>query len=181
MDNNLDKELVDQFISGSELAFNKLIKKYQKIIYWHARRMVGNHFDADEITQQVIIVLYKKLKNFKFNSSLKTWIYKITQTRSINLIRKRKFKSFLSIDDSENQKISDNKDITIQLENKEKLNELNNVLDTLPLKQREVFILRHYDELSYGEIAEITGKSIGGLKANYFHAIKKIMGQMNYE
>ena len=96
MENNLDNDLILEFVKGSELAFNKLVRKYQKMIYWHARRMVGNHLDADEVTQQVIIVIYEKLNSFKFNSSLKTWIYKITQTRSLNLIKRRKVKNFLN-------------------------------------------------------------------------------------
>ncbi len=181
MENNLDNDLILEFVKGSELAFNKLVRKYQKMIYWHARRMVGNHLDADEVTQQVIIVIYEKLKNFKFNSSLKTWIYKITQTRSLNLIKRRKVKNFLNLNDTKVLDISDHQDIVSNYDDIEKLNRLNIVLDTLPIKQREVFVLRHFEELSYNEISEITGKSIGGLKANYFHASKKIMEIMKNE
>ena len=181
MENNLDNDLILEFVKGSELAFNKLVRKYQKMIYWHARRMVGNHLDADEVTQQVIIVIYEKLKNFKFNSSLKTWIYKITQTRSLNLIKRRKVKNFLNLNDTKVLDISDHQDIVGNYDDIEKLNRLNIVLDSLPTKQREVFVFRHFEELSYNEISEITGKSIGGLKANYFHASKKIMEIMNNE
>jgi len=181
MENNLDNDLILEFVKGSELAFNKLVRKYQKMIYWHARRMVGNHLDADEVTQQVIIVIYEKLKNFKFNSSLKTWIYKITQTRSLNLIKRRKVKNFLNINDTKVLDISDHQDIVGNYDDVEKLNRLNIVLDSLPIKQREVFVFRHFEELSYNEISEITGKSIGGLKANYFHASKKIMEIMKNE
>ncbi len=181
MERNLDNELVNQFIAGSEKAFNELIRKYQKTIYWHARRMVGNHLDADEITQQVIIVIYNKIKNFKFKSSVKTWIYKITQTRSLNLIRKRKIKSFLSLDSSEKKDVAYSEDIITNFEDKEKLEKVNEMLNKLPTKQKEVFILRHFEELNYEEISKITGRSIGGLKANYFHASKKIMGLMNNE
>ncbi|MCP5063959.1 MAG: RNA polymerase sigma factor [Ignavibacteriae bacterium] len=181
MENNLDNDLILEFVKGSELAFNKLVRKYQKMIYWHARRMVGNHLDADEVTQQVIIVIYEKLKNFKFNSSLKTWIYKITQTRSLNLIKRRKIKNFLNLNDTKVLGISDHQDIVSNYDDIEKLNRLNIVLDTLPIKQREVFVFRHFEELSYSEISEITGKSIGGLKANYFHASKKIMEIMKNE
>lgn len=181
MENNLDNDLILEFVKGSELAFNKLVRKYQKMIYWHARRMVGNHLDADEVTQQVIIVIYEKLKNFKFNSSLKTWIYKITQTRSLNLIKRRKIKNFLNLNDTKVLDISDHQDIVGNYDDIEKLNRLNIVLESLPIKQREVFVFRHFEELSYNEISEITGKSIGGLKANYFHASKKIMEIMNNE
>ncbi|MBK7103931.1 MAG: RNA polymerase sigma factor [Ignavibacteriae bacterium] len=174
-------ELVTNFINGDEKSFNKIVREYQKLIYWNARRMLGNHYDADEITQQVIIVLYNKLKTFKFNSSLKTWIYKITFTRSLNLIRKNKVKNFFSINES-SMDINSENDIIKNLEDKEKLEKLNSALDKLPVKQREVFVLRKFDELTYEEISEITGKSIGGLKANYFHAVNKILTKLeDYE
>ncbi len=89
--------LIKEFQGGNEKAFNELVRIHQKKIYWHARRMVGNHLDADEVTQQVIIAMYKNLKKFKFNSSLNTWVYKITQTRSLNLIRRNKLKRFLGL------------------------------------------------------------------------------------
>ncbi|RKY95874.1 MAG: RNA polymerase sigma factor, partial [Ignavibacteriae bacterium] len=80
---NNDQELVNEFISGNESAFNRLAKRYQEKIYWHARRMTGNHLDADEIVQQVLLVMYNKLKSLNIDSSLYTWIYKITSTRSL--------------------------------------------------------------------------------------------------
>jgi len=100
---NEDKELVKEYISGNEIAFNKLVNKYQSRIYWHARKMMGNHEDADEITQEVLIILYQKLHTFNFNSSLFTWIYKIISRRSINLINKKKIKNFFSLSDENNE------------------------------------------------------------------------------
>jgi len=181
MDRESDFELVTQFLKGNEKAFNKLVANYQKNIYWHARRMVGNHLDADEVTQQVIIVLFKKLSTFKFNSSLKTWIFKITQTRCLNLIKKRKLKKIFNLEDSNVSNMNSNEDIISNYDDKEKIERVNNLLQKIPEKQREVFIFRHFDELSYEEISEITGKSVGGLKANYYHASKKIFGLMNDE
>ncbi|MCU7495093.1 MAG: RNA polymerase sigma factor [Ignavibacteria bacterium] len=173
-----DFQYVRRFIDGDEMAFNLLVQKYQQKIYWHARRMLGNHMDADEVTQEVLIVLYNKLKSFNFKSSLFTWIYRITATRSINQLNKRKLKRFLFIEDSDYDTLKDSGDIIGEIENKEKVNKLDNILKQLPVKQREVFILRNFDELSYEEIAEITGKSVGGLKANYFHALKKVTEMM---
>lgn len=169
-----DFELVKEYLDGSEIAFNKLINKYQKDIYWLARRMLSNHLDADDVTQEVIIVLYKKLNTFKFNSSLKTWIYKITQTRCLNYLKKRKLRQFLQLEDYEVKTNNLDNDIIKNTEDKDKLNNVMKALDSLPIKQRQVFVLRHFDELSYEEISEITGRSVGGLKANYFHAAKKI-------
>ncbi len=181
MDKEKEIELVKKFIEGDESAFNKLIHYYQKIIYWHARRMIGNHLDADEVTQQVIIVLYKKFNTFRFNSTLKTWIYRITQTRCLNFIKRQKLRQFFNIDEINVKELNSNEDIILNYDDKEKLERLNRVLNKLPIKQREVFVFRHFDELTYEEISEITNKSVGGLKANYFHASKKIFEMMQYE
>lgn len=169
-----DFELVNRFISGDESAFNKIVLKYQQKIYWHARRMTGNHLDADEIVQEVLMVLYEKLKNFQFKSSLYTWIYRITTTRSINFLRKNNLRHIFSFDDKESRLVKSKDDIVNNIETKERLEKLEKVLIKIPDRQREVFILRNFDELSYEEISQITGKSVGGLKANYFHAMKKI-------
>lgn len=174
-----DFEYVREFISGNEAAFNYLAQKYQQKIYWHARRMLGNHMDADEVTQEVLIVLYKKLRTFNFESSLYTWIYKITSTRSINQINRKKIKRFLFIEETDHSSLTNNDEILNTIENKEKLKKLDKILQKLPVKQREVFIMRNFDELSYEEIGKITGKSIGGLKSNYFHALKKVTEEMN--
>ncbi len=180
MQADTDFELVKNFLNGDETAFNSIVRKYQKKIYWHARQMVGNHLDADEVTQEVLIVIYKKLRTFNFNSSLYTWIYKIISTRSLNQLRKRQVKKFFFIDDEENEiELRDKKDIIEDIANREKLEKVNRVLQKLPPKQRQIFILRNFEQLSYEEIAEITGKSVGGLKANYFHALKKIMELVN--
>jgi RNA polymerase sigma-70 factor (ECF subfamily) len=176
-----ERELIDQFLNGNEKAFNQLINKYHKGIYWHARRMVGNHLDADEITQEVIIVVYKKISGFKFNSSLKTWIYRITANKSKNLSRKRKIKNFLKMEDVETQNLKLQDDIILNYEDKEFLENLNAMLDEIPIKQKQVFVLRHFEGLSYNEISEITGKSVGGLKANYFNAAKKIFKMVEDE
>ncbi len=176
-----DYDLIKKFLEGNESAFNELLKRYQSKIYWHARRMLGNHFDADEITQQVIIVLYKKLKTFEFKSSFYTWVFRITHNQALNYIKKMKLKSFLPIDSDSAKNLRTNEDVVKNTEDKESLERLNEILKELPVKQREVFLLRRFEELSYEEIAEITGKSVGALKANYFHAIKKITEKMNVE
>ncbi len=176
-----DEELVNRFLNGEESAFNLLVRKYQQKIYWHARRLTGNHFDADDILQEVLLVIYSKLKDYKFESSLYTWIFKITYTRSLNLINKNKIKRFFSIGDEDTPEISGDVDVVRDVENREKLLLLDKILKQLPVKQREVFVMRHFDELSYEEIAEITGKSTGGLKANYFHALNKVTSLMEKE
>lgn len=170
---NKDFELIRKFIDGDESAFNRLLLFYQEKIYWHARRMTGNHLDADEVVQEVLLVLYKKLRTFEFKSSLYTWIYTITNTRSINYLKKRSLKNFFSLDEIQNKE-SDGEDVLENIESKQKLEQVEGALQKLPTKQREVFIMRNYDEMSYEEISQVTGKSIGALKANHFHALNKM-------
>jgi RNA polymerase sigma-70 factor (ECF subfamily) len=174
-----DFELVEKFVSGDETAFNLLARKYQKKIYWHARQMLGDHLDADEITQEVLIVMYNKLKTFGFKSSLYTWIYKIVSTRSLNQLRRKKLKRLVTFDSVNEKELSGKSDIVQDIANREKLEKVNNALEKLPTKQRQIFVMRNYDQLSYEEISDITGKSVGGLKANYFHALKKILEFVN--
>lgn len=143
--------------------------------------MTGSHLDADEVVQEVLVVLYRKLKDFQFKSSLYTWIYRITSTRSINYLNKRKLRKILYFDDINTAETGTKEDIVNDIDIKDKIKKMDQFLQILPAKQREIFILRNVDGLSYEEISEITGKSIGGLKSNYFHAINKISEMMKNE
>ncbi|MBT8378192.1 MAG: RNA polymerase sigma factor [Ignavibacteria bacterium] len=174
-----DYDLVRKFISGDEQAFNLLVSRHQNRIYWHARRMVGNHDDADEIVQEVLLVMYQKLRSFNYKSALYTWIYKITSTRSLNLLKKNKIKRMISFDSENNKEISASDDVIVNIEQKEKFEKMQRYLKNLPAKQREIFIFRNFDDLSYEEIADITGKAVGTLKANYFHAFNKLKELMD--
>lgn len=174
-----DKDLVKEFLNGNETAFRKIVDRYSKKIYWHARGMLNNHFDADEVTQEVIIVLYEKMHTFHFNSALYTWIYRITSTRTLNFIRKKKIKELFSISDEKYDNLKSESDILNNFEHKDEIERIEKALQKLPIKQREVFIMKSFEEMSYKEISEITGKSVGGLKANYFHALKKITELLN--
>ncbi|MCU0365244.1 MAG: RNA polymerase sigma factor [Ignavibacteriaceae bacterium] len=169
-----DHELVRDFLSGNEQSFNIIARKYQERIYWHARRMLGNHDDAHEIVQQVLLVMHGKLNTFNFSSALYTWIYKITATRSLNLIKKKKLKRIFTLSSDETADNYGYEYIIDGIEAKERFLTMEKQLNSLPDKQRQVFIMRNYDELSYEEISNITGKSIGALKANYFHAFRKL-------
>lgn len=179
-DLNSDFKLIKSFVNGDESSFNRLAVKYRERIYWHARRMTGNHVDADEIVQEVLMVLYNKLKTFEFKSSLYTWIYTITNTRSINYLKKKRLRNYFSLDDITNKKF-EQKDVIDNLESKQKVEKIESALQKLPVKQREVFVMRNFDELSYEEISHITGKNIGTLKANHFHALNKIKEMVKYD
>ena len=176
-----DYELIRDFLSGNQQSFNSLARKYQERIYWHARRMLGDHDDAHEIVQQVLMVMYNKLNTFNFSSSIYTWIYKITSTRCLNLLKRKSLKKIFTFSSDESFENQGYDNIVEGIESKEMFLKMEKLLQKLPTKQREVFIMRNFDELSYEEISEISGKSVGGLKANYFHALKKILELVNEE
>ena len=169
-----DYELIQDFLSGNEQSFNILARKYQERIYWHARRMLGDHDDAHEIVQQVLLVMHSKLNTFNFSSALYTWIYKITSTRSLNLLKKKTLRRIFTFSSNENVEKIGYENIVEDIESRERFLKMENHLNSLPIKQRQVFVMRNYDDLSYEEISNITGKSIGTLKANYFHAFRKL-------
>jgi len=173
-----DYELIRDFLSGNQQSFNSLARKYQERIYWHARRMIGDHDDAHEIVQQVLMVMHNKLDTFNFSSSIYTWIYKITSTRCLNLLKKKSLRKIFTFSTNESVANQGYENIVEGIESKEMLVKMEKLLQKLPVKQREVFVMRNYDDLSYEEISEITGKTVGALKANYFHAFKKIREQM---
>jgi RNA polymerase sigma-70 factor (ECF subfamily) len=174
-----DYDLIKEFIDGSDIAFNTLARRYQEKIYWHARRMVGNHLDADDIVQQVLLVMFNKLKTFKFQSSLYTWIFRITSTRSLNLIKKRLLQRWIPMD-KWSETAEGKNDIFRNFDEKEKFEQMQKFLEEIPAKQREVFLFRNIEGLSYEEIAKITGRRVGTLKANYHHAFKKIKQMMQH-
>ena len=174
--NSDDRDIIDSFINGNESAFNLLVLKYQKKIYWVIRKMVLEHDDADDIVQEVFIKLYKSLKDFRGESSFYTYIYKIAVNYSLNHIKKKKnvTSKVINIDDESFKLSSDEK---LQDENYDAASRrivLKEAIKSLPEQQRAVFSLRFYENLSYEEIAKILNKSVGGMKANYFHAVKKI-------
>jgi len=176
-----DKDLIEKFLAGDESAFNELAKKYFDKIYWHALRMLGDPNEADDAVQEVLITMFEKLKDFKFNSEFSTWIYRITHNKCLNRIRKNKIKNFFSFDDEVEVSTNEETMIVENIDYKTEMKNVLNFLKELPIKQREAFIMRTFDELSYEEISKITGKSVGTLKANYFHALKKLKEKIKDE
>jgi RNA polymerase sigma factor (sigma-70 family) len=174
--NSDDKDIIESFISGNKSAFNYIILKYQKKIYWLIRKFVLDHDDADDLTQEVFLKLYKSLGDFRGESALYTYIYKIAVNYSLNHIKKNKVQSAQKKDmDSEVYKIKSNEPLSDEVfDNKINSKMIHDAINKLPEQQRAVFNLRFYEEMAYDEIAVILGTSVGGLKANYFHAFKKI-------
>jgi RNA polymerase sigma-70 factor (ECF subfamily) len=171
---NNDSELIRQFKSGDVKGYNEIVRKYQKQVYWVIRKMVLDHDEADDITQEVFIKVHSALKDFREESNLFTWLYRIATNYSINHLKKVKTRNTVSVELVSEPLESDDKVYDEHIDEVQRRKILEKAIETLPAQQRAVFDLRYYDQLPYDEIAEILGKSVGGIKANYFHAVKKI-------
>jgi RNA polymerase sigma factor (sigma-70 family) len=168
-----DEVLIREFVKGDAGSFNLLVRKYQKKVYWLIRKMVLDHDDADDITQEVFIKLHGSLKNFKGDSKFFTYVYRIAVNYSLNHLKRRSKINNRKVDFSQVDNISGHSiDYDYDKDKKKKL--LENAIGILPPQQRAVFNLRFYENLSYEEISKIMNKSTGGMKSNYFHAIKGI-------
>ncbi len=174
MSERSDLELVQSFQAGDETSFNHLVRRYQEKVYWVARRFVSNHDAADDITQEVFFKAYESLKEFRGDSSVYTWLYRITVNIALNSLRRQKVREFFRIDEMFDIEDTATESPEELIERQEERQLIEQAIARLPEKQKAVFVLRYYEELPYEEIAKILKTSVGGLKANYFHAVKKI-------
>ncbi|OYT11088.1 MAG: RNA polymerase subunit sigma [Bacteroidetes bacterium 4572_112] len=155
-----------------ERGFRILLSQYKERIYWHIRRILYDHDDANDVVQNVFIKVWKSLDSFRGDSKLYSWIYRIATNESLNYIRKMKKHKGTSIDDVEFLLSAPD---TNELMTGDVIEQkLYKALATLPEKQRLAFNMKYFDHLKYKEIAAILGVSEGTLKANYFHAVRKI-------
>lgn len=173
MEDYSDKELLEQFRSEEtrNYAFNLIVHKYQKKLYWHIRRIVIDHDDANDVIQNTFIKVWKSLANFKENSQLYTWLYRIATNESITFLKQKK--AFVSFDD-----VSYGLSNSLSDDNYFKGDEIQKKLQmailTLPEKQRIVFNMKYFDEMKYNEMSQVLETSVGALKASYHHAVIKI-------
>jgi RNA polymerase sigma factor (sigma-70 family) len=170
-----DKVLLQEFkqTETKEKAFTAIIKKYQEKLYWHVRRMVVDHDDANDVLQNVFIKVWNGLENFREDSQLYTWLYRIATNESLTFLDQQKKKTAVSLSDVESglaNKVAADKNFDAnRLEWKLQL-----AIQQLPEKQKLVFNLRYYDEMPYEEMSRVLETSEGALKASYHHAVKKI-------
>jgi RNA polymerase sigma factor (sigma-70 family) len=176
-----DSIILQKFAEQStrEEAFRLLLKKYQQKIYWHVRRLVIDHDDADDIVQDVFIKVWKNLENFRENAQLYTWIYRIATNESITFLNKKKQRAQVSLEDESAAYLTDSLSEGSHFNGNRAQQKLQEALLTLPEKQRLVFNMKYFDDLKYEEISEILGTSVGGLKASYHIAVKKIEQYFN--
>ncbi len=175
-----DSQILEKFANEStrEEAFNLLLNKYQQKIYWHIRRMVVNHDDADDLVQDTFIKVWKYLANFRNDSQLYTWLYRIASNECITFLNKKKQKNNVSLDELPYD-LSDTLADGAYINGDKVQLKLQQALITLPEKQRLVFNMKYYDDLKYEEISEILGTSVGALKASFHIAVKKIEAHLS--
>lgn len=170
-----DEELLELFHKSGNpnYAFNLIVRKYQEKVYWHIRRLVIDHEDANDITQDVFIKAWKGLDNFRADSGLFTWLYRIATNEALSFLNRKRKRFFLPWSDVEYSLES-----KLQSDPGFSGNEIQRKLQlailSLPEKQRIVFNFRYYDEMKYEQMSEILGTSVGALKASYHIAAKKV-------
>lgn len=176
-----DGQIIELFQhpDSRQVAFNHLIHKYHRKVYWLCRRIVIDHDDADDLTQEVFVKVWLNLDEFRQNSRLYTWLYRIVYNECVGFLRKKRRRFFLPIADVEaelGEKLQQN----LLIEEGDISYQLQKALLTLPEKQRLVFNLKYFEDMPYEEMAKITGTSVGALKASYHFAVKKVESYLQH-
>lgn len=172
-------ELIAQLRSNAVEAFDRLIEQYGERLYWHIRRVVVNHEDAEDVLQETFAKAYTSIADFRGDSesSLTAWLYRIATNVAINVLRRRKKWALSSLDSVRGDLLA-----TFEHEIDPSADEivvrLQKAILALPTKQRLVFNMRYYDELSFEQISQATGDSVSTLKTNYHYAVKKVKEQV---
>jgi RNA polymerase sigma factor (sigma-70 family) len=174
-----EKEFIAELLNPKtqNQAFQKLLHHYQKPLYNHIRNIVLNHDDTDDVLQNTFIKIFQNLKNFKGESKLFSWIYRIATNEAITFIN-NKAKRNGTTSEALQTKIVENLQSDVYFDGNEIQIKLQKAIHLLPEKQQLIFKMKYFEELKYEQISEILGTSVGGLKASYHHAVKKIEDYM---
>jgi RNA polymerase sigma-70 factor (ECF subfamily) len=170
-----EKDLIAQLQNpkASNAAFGLLVDAYQERLYWHIRRIVLNHDDADDVVQNTFVKIFQNIHGFKGESQLYSWMYRIATNEALNFIKSHAKKSAISTQDYLMVK-AEQLQSDVYFDGGELELQLQKALAQLPEKQRLVFQMKYFDDLKYEDISGILGTSVGALKANYHHAVAKI-------
>lgn len=170
-----EESLVQQLQNGpnTEKAFEVLVTTYQERLYWHIRRIVLNHDDADDVLQNTFIKVYRGIDKFKGNSKLYSWMYRIATNEALTFLKQKSKHQGIS-DEALKTKMVENLVADVYFEGTEIQMKLQEALTTLPDKQRLVFNMKYFQEMKYTEMSTILGTSVGALKASYHQAVKKL-------
>lgn len=170
-DQHLIKRLLDP--EKREEGFRELMSLYKERLYWHIRKIVISHDDADDVLQNTFIKVYRNIGSFKGNSKLFSWMYRIATNESItHLNKKAKFKQITS--EEVKQLAIDKLESDVYFEGDAIQIKLQKAINTLPEKQQIVFNMKYFDNMKYKDISQVLETSEGALKASYHHAVKKI-------
>lgn len=156
-----------------EISFNQLVMKYQERLYWHIRKIVISHEDADDVLQNTMVRVWKSLVDFRSESGLFTWLYRVATNEALTFLKQKKKRTFAPWVDVE-AKMIEQLETDPWFDGDEARLKLQQAIHKLPDKQRIVFNMKYFDELKYEEMAAILDTSVGALKASYHHAVKKI-------
>lgn len=160
-----------------EFAFNLIVQKYSERLYWHIRSLTLDHQDTNDLLQTTLIKIWSNLPNFREESKLYTWIYRIATNEALTFLKRKQLTSFLSL--SSYDAVLENKLASDSYFNGDKMQKaLQKAILKLPPTQRVVFNFRYFQEMPYEEISQIMNTSVGSLKASYHHAYKKIKKEM---
>ena len=169
-----EKEILDVFNSGQhERAFNAIVESYSERLYWVVRRLVNSHEDTDDLLQDIFVKIWTALPSFRGEAQLYTWLYRIALNETPNFLSRQRVRAvlqFKSLDEEMERRIDEDP----YFNGTDAQRELFKALARLPQKQRQVFVMRWWDELTYEEISAITGTSVGALKASYHIAQEKL-------
>ena len=173
-----DNDIIRLFLAGDrERAFTEIVKAYSERLFWYVRRYVSSHEDADDIVQDIFVKVWAALPSFRGESQLFTWLYRIATNEALNYVRRQKVRAALSFRpiDAEMERRVD-EDPWFNGDEAERT--LMKALQKLPLKQRVVFSMRYFEDMSYEEISEVTGTSVGALKASYHIASTNLKDEL---
>jgi len=170
-----DDQILALYRNGDQRsAFNEIVRKYSEQLYWHIRKMVVIHDDADDILQNTLIKAWQGLPSFREDAKLFTWLYRIATNESISFLKKKRIISSLSLSDYDT-KLQNSIAADDSFNGDSLQMALHQAIASLPPKQKAVFNLRYFDEMKYEEISEILDTSVGALKASYHHAYNKVL------
>lgn len=171
--NNPDSDIFDLLRKDINKGFRLVVERYSSKLYWHIRRLVIIHEDADDALQNTFINAWRNIRDFRSESSIYTWLYAIATNEALALINKRTRNSAVSLDNLGSY-FANSKEGNSWFDGDEAQIKLQNAILQLPEKQRIVFNLRYFDEMPYEEMSRVLNTSVGALKASYHHAVKKI-------
>ncbi|NMH88848.1 RNA polymerase sigma factor [Flavivirga algicola] len=172
---NFVKELTSA--KGKEKAFAKLLDLYQERLYWHIRKLVITHENADDVLQNTFLRIYKSLPNFKQQSSLHTWMYRIAYNESLRFLEKNNKQNNVSINDVNNAYLNTLVGDVFFDSNEAQL-KLQRILSGLPVREREIFQMKYFDDLTFREIEEVISVKVSTIKSSYYNTVSHIEKNM---